>query len=484
MSDSASEIAARRNSAAASDSRTAQTATPQAASSGVIHNGIAEPEPEGHMNSPVPPVPAGGGGSARGRSDTFASLRVPAFRALWWSGIFSFMSIQMQFLLRSLLAWDLTEREGALGLVYFCFGLALLVSTPLGGVAADRLSKRSLMLVGQLVLTLTAIGMGAAIATGVIRFWMLLISGGLQGLMFGLIGPARISMTTDLVGRERIGNAITLSSLSMSGSRIFAPALAGVLNAIVFFGLAGAYFVSAAIAALSFFLLLPLPDTGTAVSRAAVAAGTAAPVSVARRNPLVDIAEGVRYARARRDLRRSILISTAVIMFGFNYIAFMPALVEDVFDRSDIFVALVSTATALGAVPAAAYLASRADSSAAGSMLIGLGFLFGLTVAGLGGAPTIWVAMLIAVGVGAAATGFMSLGQTLVMRFSDDAHQGRMQSLVQLSFAGFGLAALPVGVFMEWVGQRWGLMTMGAAVTVSMLTYVLTAPRTGRSEVA
>ena len=418
----------------------------------------------------------------RGHGDTFASLRVPAFRALWWSGVFSFMSIQMQFLLRSLLAWDLTEREGALGLVYFCFGLALLVSTPLGGVAADRLSKRSLMMAGQLILTLTAIGMGAAIATGVIRFWMLLISGGLQGLMFGLIGPARISMTTDLVGRERIGNAITLSSLSLSGSRIFAPSLASLLAAIAFFGLAGAYFVSAAIATLSFFLLLPLPDTGTAVSRAAAAAGAASPVSVARRNPLKDIVEGVRYASARRNLRRSILISTAVIMFGFNYIAFMPALVEDVFGRSEIFVGLLTTATALGAVPAAAFLASRADSSAAGSMLIGLGFLFGLTVAGLGGAPTIWVAMLIAIGVGAAATGFMSLGQTLVMRFSDDAHQGRMQSLVQLSFAGFGLAALPVGVFMEWVGQRWGLATMGAAVTASMLIYVLTAPRTANSE--
>ena len=445
---------------------------------------VHTPTTDGGVSDSEAPVAKPDGRKAHGRGETFASLRVPAFRALWWSGIFSFMSIQMQFLLRSLLAWHLTPREGALGLVYFCFGLALLVSTPLGGVAADRLSKRSLMLVGQLILTLTAIGMGTAIATGAIRFWMLLISGGLQGLMFGLIGPARISMTTDLVGRERIGNAITLSSLSMSGSRIFAPALAGVLNAIVFFGLAGAYFVSAAIAALSFFLLLPLPDTGTAVSRAAVAAGAAAPVSVARRNPLRDIAEGVRYARARRDLRRSILISTAVIMFGFNYIAFMPALVEDVFDRSDIFVALVSTATALGAVPAAAYLASRADSSAAGSLLIGLGFLFGLTVAGLGAAPTIWVAMLIAVGVGAAATGFMSLGQTLVMRFSDDAHQGRMQSLVQLSFAGFGLAALPVGVFMEWSGQRWGLATMGAAVIVSMLIYVLTAPRTEHSETA
>ncbi|WP_419946244.1 hypothetical protein [Candidatus Poriferisodalis sp.] len=81
-----------------------------------------------------------------------AGARVPAFRLLWLSGVFSFMSIQMQFLLRSLLAWDLTESEGALGIVMFSFGAALGISTLFGGVAADRLSKRRLMLFGQMVL--------------------------------------------------------------------------------------------------------------------------------------------------------------------------------------------------------------------------------------------------------------------------------------------------------------------------------------------
>ncbi|MXZ15467.1 MAG: MFS transporter, partial [Acidimicrobiales bacterium] len=138
------------------------------------------------------------------RVATFAALGVPAFRLLWLSGVFSFMSIQMQFLLRSLLAWDLTESEEALGIVMFAFGAALGISTLFGGVAADRLSKRRLMLNGQMVLLLGSIGMGVALATDVIAFWMLIVSSALQGLVFGLIGPARISMTTELVGRERL----------------------------------------------------------------------------------------------------------------------------------------------------------------------------------------------------------------------------------------------------------------------------------------
>lgn len=406
------------------------------------------------------------------RTATFAALGVPAFRLLWLSGVFSFMSIQMQFLLRSLLAWDLTESEGALGIVFFAFGLALGVSTLFGGVAADRLSKRRLMLFGQLVLLLGSIGMGVALATGVIHFWMLLVSSALQGLMFGLIGPARISMTTELVGRERLGNAITLSSLSLSGSRVIAPAGAGLLAGWALFGLAGAYFVSAAIATLSYVLLLPLPETST---RELSPAGTARLARLAVGNPLAEIRQGIRYAMSRPELRRPILTSIVVIMFGFSYVAFQPALVEGVFGLGDRQVGFISGASSIGAVVASIVLASRADSPAAGTILIGLGYAFGASVIILSWAPTyIWALAITAV-VGGASTGFISLIQTIVMRATDEAYQGRVQSLVQLPFAAFAIAAAPLGVLAEWAGVRAMFLTMGIAVTLSMVVYSMAA---------
>ena len=98
------------------------------------------------------------------------------------------MGIQMQFLLRGLLAWDLTEREGALGAVYLMFGLGLLIFTPLGGVAADRFNKKSLIAGAQAVLALSALFMGIAVISGNGKFWMLLVSSAAQGAMFGLFG--------------------------------------------------------------------------------------------------------------------------------------------------------------------------------------------------------------------------------------------------------------------------------------------------------
>ncbi len=412
------------------------------------------------------------------RVATFAALGVPAFRLLWLSGVFSFMSIQMQFLLRSLLAWDLTESEEALGIVMFAFGAALGISTLFGGVAADRLSKRRLMLFGQMVLLLGSIGMGVALATGVIAFWMLLVSSALQGLMFGLIGPARISMTTELVGRERLGNAITLSSLSLSGSRVIAPTGAGLLAGWALFGLAGAYFVSAAIATLSYVLLLPLPETKDS---AAGPSTDARPVRHARSRPLVEIREGIRYAMSRPELRRPIVTSIIVIMFGFSYVAFQPALVEGVFGLGDRQVGFIAGASSIGAVIASIMLASRADSPSAGSILIGMGFAFGASIIALAWAPNYEIAMVVTAVIGAASVGFISLVQAIVMRATDEAYQGRVQSLVQLPFAAFAIAAAPLGVLAEWTGVRTMFLTMGIAVTLSMIVYSMASANSAGS---
>ncbi len=404
-----------------------------------------------------------------GRTPTFAALGEPAFRALWLSGVFSFMSIQMQFLLRGWLAWELTRRESALGVVMFTFGLALLIATPLGGVAADRLPKRPLLLTGQLILLLTAVGMGTALATDVIQFWMLALSSMLQGLMFGLIGPARISMTSDLVGRDRMGNAIALSSLSLSGSRVIAPSIAGSLAGWALFGLAGTYFVSSVLATLSFVLLLGLPRS----TRPSVSGDADKQVSIASRNPLWEVREGVRYAMAQRSLRRIIVVSLFVMMFGFNYVAFMPALVEGEFGYGVAHVGLISSVGAVGAVAAAMLLASRADGPLAGRLLVVFGFGFGATVIVLSAMPSFWLAAVVSLGVGASSTGFMSLSQTLAMRSSDEQYQGRVQSLVQLPFAGFAIMALPLGVLAEAINVRTALAIMGILVLGAMAAYVL-----------
>ncbi|MFK8026153.1 MAG: MFS transporter [Ilumatobacter sp.] len=404
-------------------------------------------------------------------SGAFSSLSIPAYRNLWYSGTFAFMSVQMQFLLRGVLAWDLTGREGALGLVYLCFGVTMLIATPLGGVASDRLPNRKVLVASQSVLFVGALGMGLVTVTGVVQFWMLLVAAVAQGLAFGFYGPARVAFAAKLVGRDHLGNAITLSMLSLNGTRVFAPAFAGMLAGIAFFGIGGAYLVSAAFSACAFFQLLRCPE------------GASTTASTGR-NPFADIADGVRYVKNFPALRRLLVSSFFVIMFGFNYVAFIPALVKDVFELSDGYVGVIMSASAIGAVAVALSTARHADGPRAFDLMVISGLVFGGTVVVLGAAPSFWAGFVVTVFVGAGATGYQSLSNTIALGLADEAHRGRVQSLLMLSFAGFGIAALPLGLLAEVIGLRTAMALMGIVAVVAGAVYWVAERRAGRAELA
>ena len=353
----------------------------------------------------------------------------------------------MQFLLLGLLAWDLTERESGLGVVYLAFGVGLLACTPLGGVLADRWPKRSLMVFGQASIAVAAGAVGLAVVSGNAEYWMLLLASLLQGAMFGLIGPARVSASAELVGREQLGNAISLTSMSMSLTRVFAPAAAGVLAGVAVVGIGGAYLVASVFSAVSTFLTMRLPKLE--------------PVNPSRKHPFAEILDGLRYVRGERDLRRLIMTTILAIMIGFNYVAFLPALVEGDLGLSESHVGFLTTASAIGAVAITAFVASRADGPGSSRLMIGCGLAFGLGVVCFGLARNYLLALLIIAVLGLSTNGFMVLTSSRSMAISSPSHHGRVQSLMQLAWAGFGIAAAPLGALAEIIGLRVTIVAMG-----------------------
>lgn len=397
----------------------------------------------------------------------FRSLANRDYRILWWGGLFSFMSVQMQFLLRGILAFDLTGRDDAQGLVYFAFGLSMLVATPLGGVASDRFSKRLVLLISQFGMLSAASIMGVLVLAGREEFWMLVIGGAVQGAAFGFFGPARVAFSAELVGRAQVGNAITLSLLSMNGTRIFAPALAGALAGVAFFGIGGAYLLSAVFAAASFWHLSRLPEKPATTPTGG--------------NPIREILDGISYVRADPALRRIVVTSFFVIMFGFNYVVFLPPFVLDTLGLEKVWVGVISSASAIGAVAVSVPLAARADSPAARTVMQVSGVVFGFTVLAISISPSFWIAFAVIMIVGAATTIYQSLSNTLALGRSSQQMAGRVQSLMQLSFAGFGLAALPLGAFSERAGRRPAIALMGAVTVVAMMIYIALEARASRA---
>jgi MFS family permease len=168
-------------------------------------------------------------------------------------------------------------------------------------------------------------------------------------------------------------------------------------------------------------------------------------------------------------------------MFGFNYVAFIPALVEGIFDLGDIYVGLISSASAIGAVAVSLPLAAKADGPGGKRIMVISGIGFGIGVILLGLAPTIWLSFLVVIGIGGCTTAFQSLSNTLALAGSSDEMQGRVQSLMQLSFAGFGIAAAPIGALAEAIGLRTTLVIMGAIATSATVIFHLLELRDDRS---
>lgn len=399
-------------------------------------------------------------GAVAGR---FSALAQRDFRNLWLGGVSVFVGVQMQFFLRGILAWELTERSDALGLVFFVFGAMLLIATPLGGVATDRLRKRMVLLTSQIALTSSAGLMGLAVLLDVVAFWMLLVAAMIQGIAFGFAGPARVAMASDLVGRENLGNAISLQSLAFNGTRVFAPSVAGALVGWAVFGLGGAYLVAAGMNVIGLALTVLLPNPPAQLSGKA--------------RPFRDIADGVRYVAATPAIRNVVLTAFAVLMFGFSYLTFIPALVEGEFGLGEQEVGLFTSAASVGALLAAIWVAGIADSPRAPMLMSASGVLFGVMIIAVGLAPAYLLATGFAIIGGAGTTVFQTLSNTLALTAATAEFQGRVQSIMQLGFAGFGLASLPLGILAEQFGLRPTLVLMGAVTAIAVTVFSLVGRR-------
>ena len=397
------------------------------------------------------------------RVTTFASLSIPTYRLLFWSGAVSFLAVQAQFIARGWLANDITGSNAALGAVYMVFGVAMLVATPLGGVVADRISKRAILIATQVGFILTAIWIGAAVQFDFVEYWMLLVTAGVQAAGFSFLAPARMAMTSDVVGRALLTNAIVLGQLSMNATRVIGPALAGIGIGVVWFGLAGVYYASAVMSAVALAMLLPLP-TGKRHHEGP------------RPSPVRDFTDGLRYTWHHPQIGLLIAVSFVVVMVAFPYVAFLPRVATELFDVGATGYGLLSTASAVGAVGITFFVARRSSLVSTWRIQTVMGIAFGIGVILLAIAPVFWLALLATTFIGGATAGFQAMNNSLVIGLSDPAFHGRLQSLMMLSFSGFGMAALPLGVLADAIGLRTTFAVMGIVTIAAMMFYLFARP--------
>ena len=176
------------------------------------------------------------------RSGMFRALSHRNYRLFWTGAFLSNVGTWMQAVAQGWLVLQLTNSPFWLGLDAFMATAPGLVLTLIGGVFADRIDRRRLLLYTQVVAGLAALGLAALVATSVVNRWMVLGFSFVTGCCMSLASPSYLALTYDLVGREDLANAIALNSTQFQLSRVVGPALAGVAFRV--FGLAGCFFAN------------------------------------------------------------------------------------------------------------------------------------------------------------------------------------------------------------------------------------------------
>lgn len=386
------------------------------------------------------------------------------YRRLLYSSAAVVFGVMAQAVARGWLARELTGSNTGLGGVMLAFGIAMLLATPWGGVAADRFAKRTVLLSAIALLVISSAAIGLAVELDVIHYWMLVLASAVQAVAFAMYLPARIAFIAEVVEAEAIGQAIVLSQTAQEAVRVIAPALAGVLIGLSWFGTGGVFLMAAGTSVLAGVVLIGIEP--------------GAPRFASSRSPIAEMVDAFRYIRGRRELLLVAVMTIAVVVVAFPYLAFLPTMADERFDVGATGYGVMSGVAGLGAV-IAGFVAPRrmwATHRPWATVAVSSGLL-GAALIALAVSDVFWLALLALLFVGGTALVFQTTTQALMLALSDINYHGRMQSMVVLGFSGFGLAALPLGLLADAITLRVTMAAMGAVVSVITAWFVFQRQR-------
>ena len=371
----------------------------------------------------------------------FAALAVPNFRLYFAGQAVSLVGTWMQVVAQSWLVLQLTNSGVLLGLVAAAQFLPVLLLGPYGGLVADRVGKRGLLLGTQSALGLLALLLGLLTVTHAVRLWMVFVLAAAMGTVNSVDQPARQSFVPELVGRDRLQNAVSLNSVLTNASRAVGPAVAGVLIATV--GIGVCFLANAA----SFVAVL--------VALASIKAAQLRPSPPAGRES-GQLRQGLRYVAGTRGLLVPLLMMALVGTLAYEFQVSLPLLAQVSFYGEASTYGFMTAAMGAGAVAGGLVVASLTRTGLPLFTVAAVGF--GVAILATALVPAL-PGELAALGVvGFFSTTFMATGNTTLQLTADPQFRGRVMALWSVTFSGSTPIGGPVvGAVADGLGPRYGL---------------------------
>jgi MFS family permease len=373
---------------------------------------------------------------------TFSSLKVPNYRKYFAGQVVSTSGNWMQIVGEMWLMVKLTGSGGLVGLTAGLQFLPILLFGAWGGLLADRLPKRLILTYTQLALTIPALTLFVLVAGGAAKPWMVLALVVVRGSVLAIDNPSRQSFVAEIVGGDRVLNAVALNSVVVHSSRIVGPALAGAIIAVV--GIAPCFLVNA----LSFLAMFIALRTMNAKELQTPKPSTRKPG---------EVRSALRYVRHTPELLIPLLMMALVGTISFNFQVLLPLLADFTWHGTASTYALLTAAMGVGA-----------RGRVSPKLLIGSSLLFGFAMLLAAAAPTLELQIAALVPLGAASVTFAAGVNSTLQITVEPAMRGRVMALYSVVFLGSTPIGAPlVGWLAGAAGPRAGLVAGALAALIA-----------------
>ena len=396
---------------------------------------------------------------------TFSSLKVPNYRLYFTGQSISMAGTWMQMTAQSWLVLTLTHSSTDLGLTVALQALPVLLLGPYGGVIADRVDKRRLMIALQIAMGFQALMLGLLVVFGSARFWEICLLAVVLGLNNAFENSARQAFVREMVGQDELRNAITLNSVTVNAARAVGPAIGGVLIATVGIGVCFLLNAASFAAVVTSLLIMdrsalrPSPPSGRASGQ---------------------LREGLRYAARTPTIAIPLAMMGLVGLFAYEFSVSLPVLAERSFHGGAEAYGFMTAAMGIGAVIGGLFTAARGRTGLRPMIIASAGFGAAILVCAF--APFLGLTYAALLFVGWASVSFIAIGNSTIQLSAEPSMRGRVIALWQVAFQGTTPVGGPaIGWIIALTDPRIGLAVGGASCFAAAIGGVVLARRYRRA---
>lgn len=375
------------------------------------------------------------------------SFRHRNFRILFPANALSNIGTWVQIIAQDWLVLQLTDNNGFyLGLVTAIQFVPVMLLSLHGGVLADRVDKRKLLIATNTLAALACYALGILVVAEVIQLWHVFVCAAVLGIASAIDAPIRQSFTAEIVGDDDVANAVSLNSANFNMGRLVGPALSGIL--IANFDTGPSFLINATSYLFVIGSLFFMRSSDFFSQKKEKTLGT--------------IREGLRYAMARPDLYVVMALIFFASTFGLNFQIFNALMATKEFGKGPASYGLLGTYVAIGSL-AGALISARLERFRDSMLVVRLGVVFSLVVIATAFMPTYWIYSLWLPIGGVSALAMLISANSYVQVNSDPAVRGRVMGIYLLIFmGGTPLGSLFIGYMTEAVGVRETIFICGA----------------------